>query len=76
MKDKFIRFLKDNHAFNEFKTEILPYALKDFNSQFEDGGAEFLLGDGCIFFWRQATTGVYWEKLNGEWVKLLGEETT
>lgn len=52
MKAKFIRFLKDNHAFDEYKEEILPTTFGDLDAQFKDGGAEFVLEDGCIFFWK------------------------
>lgn len=71
MKDKFIRFLKDAHAFDEYKKEILPYDLNDLRAQFDDGGAKFLLGDGCIFYWTLAKTDVDWEVLNDEWVAFL-----
>lgn len=68
MKEKFIKFLKDNHAFDEYKKEILPYSLNDLNPQFLDGGAEFLLSDGCIFYWSLASTGVNWKELSEKWV--------
>lgn len=71
MQDSFIRFLKDNNAFAEFKKEILPYSLRDLLWQMNDGGAEFLLSDGCIFFWRQATTGVDWRVLDEKWKEQL-----
>ena len=71
MKNKFIRFLKDNHAFDEYKQEILPYSLEDLNAQLKDGGAEFLLNDGCIFFWRLASTSINWEELSIKWVEML-----
>ncbi|MDM5264774.1 hypothetical protein PF327_11265 [Sulfurovum sp. XTW-4] len=74
MKDKFIRFLKDNHAFDEYKEEILPYSLDDLNPQFKDGGAEFLLNDGCIFYWSLATTGVNWKELSEKWKELLEKD--
>ena len=74
MKAKFIRFLKDNHAFDEYKEEILPYALGDLKAQFLDGGAEFLLNDGCIFFWGQACTGIDWKELSVKWAELLEKE--
>ena len=74
IKDKFIRFLKDNHAFDEYKEEILPYTLDDLKAQFLDGGAEFLLNDGCIFHWRLASTSVNWEVLAKKWIELLEKE--
>ena len=73
MKEMFIRFLKDHHAMDEYETEILPYSLNDLKAQLLDGGAEFLLNDGAIFFWNQATTGVDWEVLNTKWTEQLKE---
>ena len=74
MKNKFIQFLKDHDALYSFELEILPYTLKDLSAQLKDGGAEFLLQDGCIFFWREASTPVDWKKLNDEWVKVCESE--
>lgn len=73
MKDKFIRFMKDHHAFNEYKEEILPHLFSDLDTQFKDGGHIFVLEDGCIFFWRDAVTDIDWAKLNAEWLALLKE---
>ena len=73
MKQKFIRFLKDNRAFDEYKKEILPYSMSDLNAQFKDA-AEFVLEDGCIFFWKNSVTGIYWEGLNAQWLALIKEE--
>ena len=74
MKYKFIRFLKKNHAFEEFKEEISPDTMDDLNVQFTDGGAEFVLCDGALFFWNLADTGIDWGKLNEEWLKVMREE--
>ena len=73
MKDKFIRFLKDRHCFDEYKEEILPFKLGDLTIEFESGGAEFLINDGAIFFWKHSMTDVDWKKLNDEWVGLVRE---
>ena len=67
MKDKFITFMKSHHAFDEFKIDIFPYTMPDLDVQFKDGGAEFVLQDGAIFFWKDSKTGVDWEKLSKEW---------
>jgi len=69
MKEKFISFMKKHRAFDEFKMEIRPYTMTDFNAQLLDGGAEFMLGDGNIFFWTSAKTDIDWEKLNRIWQK-------
>lgn len=67
IKDKFIRFLKDNHAFDEYKKEILPYRFDDLKESFTDGGHSFLLQDGSIFFYNHAVTGVNWKELGEKW---------
>ena len=72
MRDKFIRFLKDNHAFDEYKKEILPYKLDDLGAQLEDGGQCFLLQDGCIFFYKDAVTGINWKDLSRKWEEVYG----
>ena len=69
-KEKFIRFLKDHHTFWEFKREIAPLQLNDLK-EFEDGGAWNLLGDGCIFFHKNAVTNVNWAVLDEEWKRSL-----
>ena len=74
MKEKFINFLVSHHALDEYEQEILPYSFSDLKAQMEDGGHIFLLCDGCIFFWRQATTEVNWEQLNEKWQKCLKEK--
>jgi hypothetical protein len=67
MKDKFIRFLKENHAFDEYKKEISPLRIGDLDNELSDGGACFLLQDGCIFFYKDAVTGVDWKALSEKW---------
>ncbi len=74
MKSKFIRFMREHHALKEYLMEIVPYSLDDLNVQFNDGGAEFVLCDGAIFFWKDAKTDIDWSELNEKWVTLLKEE--
>ena len=74
LREKFIRLLKDNHAFQEYLQEIKPWTMKNIEIQLSDGGEEFLLQDGCIFFYREATTFVNWDELNLKWVEMLEEE--
>ncbi len=76
MKHKFINFLKSHHAFQEYITEIAPYTMKDLEVQLSDGGEEFLLQDGCIFFYKTAKTDIDWDKLNREWIDMLITEET
>ena len=73
MKHKFIKFLKENHAFQEYQEEIKPYTMKDLEVQLSDGGEQFLLQDGCIFFYNQATTFINWDDLSSKWVAMLEE---
>jgi len=74
MKQKFIRFLKTNHALKEFLMEIVPDSLDDLNTQFIDGGAEFVLCDGAIFFHKNAKTDINWAELNEKWIDAMKEE--
>ncbi len=75
MKQKFIKFLKENHAFQEYLEEIKPYTIKDLEVQLSDGGEQFLLQDGCIFFYHQATTSINWDDLSSKWMAMLEEKT-
>ena len=72
MKEEFIRFLKDYRSFEEFKKEIRPYVMSDLTAQFEEA-CEFVLCDGCIFFWKSARTDVDWKKLNDMWQEIYRE---
>ena len=74
MKEKFTKFMKKHHAWDEFKVEIRPYTISDLTAQFEEA-YEFLLCDGCIFFWRSAKTDIDWRVLNEKWEEHLKEET-
>ncbi len=74
MKQKFIKFLKDKHALKEFLIEIVPISLDDLNEQFSDGGAEFVLCDGAIFFYKNTRTKINWMQLNKEWLEVMKEE--
>ena len=58
MKHKFIQFLKEQHALQEFLMEIVPECMDDLDVQFSDGGAEFVLCDGAFFFYKNAKTTV------------------
>jgi len=49
MKDKFIRFLKDHHSFDEYKKEISPLRIGDLDNELSDGGACFLLQGVYLF---------------------------
>ena len=66
--------MKDHHALQEFLMEIIPHSLDDLNVQFSDGGAEFVLCDGAIFFYKNAKTDIDWKQLNEEWLEVMKEE--
>ncbi len=74
MKDKFIRFLKDHQAFDEYKEEIKPYTFEQVCNNFDDGGEEFMLQDGSMFFWKDAVTFVDWATLDKEWKEICFAE--
>ena len=75
-KDSFIRFLKNNHAFDEFKEEIMHCDEIEFSELVEEMGldSEFkfyeLIQDGFIFFYKRAITDISWQALHD---KLKGE---
>jgi len=77
LKAKFIKFMKQKKAFAEFKIDIFPTVMSDLDTQFKDGGAEFVLEDGCLFFYKDSKIGVNWKRLNEEWVEVVrrGEES-
>ncbi len=74
MKHKFISFMRKEHALKEFLIEIVPLSLDDLNIQFIDGGAEFVLCDGCIFSHKDARTDINWADLNERWLKVMKVE--
>ena len=79
MKDKLIRFLKDNHAFNEFKIEVkkatkgatfdsIMHSLKVSKS------FDVALVDGVSIDYNSEITDIDWEELNKKWIELLKKE--
>jgi len=74
MKAKFIKFMKQKRSFAEFKIDIFHTVMSDLDAQFKDGGAEFVLEDGCLFFYKDSQTGVNWKRLSEEWVEVVREE--
>ncbi len=80
MKDKFIAFLKENHALQEYNREVI--ADSSFNQNIQsvlddiDNGKEDiegLLEDGYSFFYATAVTDVDWRFLHSKWIELLKE---
>ena len=73
MKQKFIKFMKKRHAFEEFRRELAAEGLTidDLDLQFIDEGSEFILNNGCIFFWKNAVTDVDWAELDRIWVEMM-----
>ena len=79
MKDELIRFLKDNHAFNEFKIELkkatkgatldsVMHGLKSSKS------FDVALKDGVALDYNSEITDIDWEELNSKWTELLKME--
>jgi hypothetical protein len=72
MKQKFIRFLKDNHAFDEFKSATMfannraicaVWNLVELKHE--------ILSDGHVIFWKNGLSDVNWERLDKEWRNYL-----
>ena len=76
MKDKFIRFMKDNHALKEYE-EIIgeeinsPVSLDDL---MEDTSIEVLLENGWVFHHANHNKGIDWSDLHDKWIAILKEE--
>lgn len=72
MKGKFLRFLRDHKALQEFTQELAAVYLtvNEIDAQFLDGGAKYILSNGCMFFWADAVTDIDWAKLDREWVEI------
>ena len=73
MKDEFIKFLKEHHALQEFKKDIYPTTMDDLDTQFKDGGARFVLEDGCLFWYKSAESDADYKTLNTEWVQFCND---
>ena len=79
MKDKLIRFLKDNHAFDEFKIEVKK-AIRGstLDSVMHNLKASKLfdiaLVDGVSLDYNSEITDIDWKELNKKWIELLKKE--
>ena len=74
MVDKFIRFLKDNHAFDEYKREIAPHQFEGLWKDIREM-PEGVLADGYVFFYKDAKTLVDWEMIEQRWLEKLEEDS-
>lgn len=72
MKDNFIRFLKDNRAFDEFK-EAIDYDFNVVWQEFKDM-PDALLEDGVVFFYLN-NPEKDWDILHKKWIKLYPPAT-
>lgn len=72
MKNEFIRFLKDNHAFAEFNDVIEFTTYMDFDKvwNFVELKHE-ILSDGHAIFWKNGLSDVDWEALDKKWRSYL-----
>jgi len=76
MKDKFIRFLRDNHALNEFD-ELIQFCrdleeIKSIDQVWDLVELKHeILTDGHIIFWQNGLSYVDWERLDREWRNYL-----
>ena len=74
-KDSFIRFLKDHHAFDEWKAAVGgEYQAASILDEIEDDpfSYEGLLDDGWYFEHREASPAVAWTELDSDWVGVCG----
>ncbi len=70
MKQKFIRFLKENHAFKEFN------AATDFtfNEVWNTHRKHSLLLNGVVILYKNGLSDIDWEDLNYKWVEVIKTE--
>ena len=85
MKDKFIAFLRKNHAWAEFKKELyaqnklgdIDNALFDVFEYVEERSiSQYVLANGSFFFWDKARGETDWEALSNAWAELISEDVT
>jgi len=70
MKDKFIRFLKDNHTFDEYKEAT------DFSFDYIWNMVQLrhtLLENGVVIFHRNGMSDVDWKELNRKWTAYVND---
>ena len=76
MKQKFIKFLKDNRAFDDFK-ELISFCTQNDELKTLDDVWDFvelkheILADGHVIFWQNGLSDVDWERLDKEWRNYL-----
>jgi hypothetical protein len=66
MRDKLIRFLKDNHAYEEFLHEIAPFTIEDLTQRLNTS-PETILEDGYMIHYHIAESAIDWRALNEKW---------
>ncbi|UFH59811.1 hypothetical protein [Sulfurovum mangrovi] len=72
MKAQFIRFLKDNHALQEFE-ELVSFCVQTDDLKTLDAVWDFvelkheILSDGHVIFWHNGLSEVDWEALDKKW---------
>ena len=79
LREKFIKFLKQNHAFKEYNIEVVASAnyhqsIKEILSSMNGSNVSAIFEDGYSFFWKRAVTDVDWKHLHKKWNELLLSE--
>lgn len=77
MKTKFINFLKQDHAWEEFKREIENQddgldAIETIEGAVYVDDIDSILRDSFYFFYKNAVTNIDWQKLSNEWEIICG----
>lgn len=71
MKEKFIEFLKENGAYEEYKCERLRYIWSGEGTLEYAGPLQWVNG---AFWWDYASSGhEYWQSLSDKWIDRLQE---
>ena len=78
MKEKLIRFLKDNHAFAEFKEEVTAKGYSDLDHALKvidmHKAWNIVLSHDKAFALGNLITDIDWKELNVKWVEMLKAE--
>jgi len=75
MRDKFIRFMKDHRAYEEWIDAIAPLCIEDIQEHFIDGCAKDILADGFLFYYSD-NSQADWQELHDLWEEIAKQTIT
>lgn len=79
--DEFLRFLRDNHALEEYKEEVIQSSNYQYSldtvlneTKLSEENATINLIDGWFVNYDDSSTPIVWSELNEKWLKILAEK--